>query len=326
MAQKRILVTGGFGLIGHNVVRMLQAQGHHVAIVDNRTNYGIMPVDEMQYLFAEREKRMDPSTPLYPEHIQNMPVMESVFDREHPDVIIHLASFPRQKVVNDDPVMASSTMMSGMMILCELAKKFHVQRFVYVSSSMVYGTFADNATEDHQCEPQGQYGIMKLAGEWLVRDYTRRDSFEHVIVRPSAVYGPLDVRDRVISQFMLAARRNETLIVRGPKECLDFTFVEDTAQGIISAALTDQAANKTYNITRSHGWSLLSAAELACSIAGGGRIKIENRDLDFPSRGSLNIDRARKDLAFDPKIDVDQGLRIYNEWFEDSIFWNTKTV
>lgn len=326
MAQKRILVTGGFGLIGHNVVRQLQQQGHHVAIVDNKTNYGIVPADEMKYLFDEREARMAADTPLYLTDIQDMESMQVTFNREQPDVIIHLASFPRQKVVNAHPVMASSTMMSGMMTLLELACKHQVQRFIYASSSMVYGAFQDDVTEDHECRPQGQYGIMKLAGEWLLRDYSRRGSFEHVILRPSAVYGPLDVRDRVISQFMLAARRDETLRVRGAQECLDFTFVDDAAMGIVAAVTAPAAANNTYNITRSHSWSLLEAAELACKIAGRGRIEVEDRDPDFPSRGSLNIDQARRDLGFDPKIDVEQGFRIYNEWFENSVFWNPQTV
>ena len=326
MAQKRILVTGGFGLIGHNVVRQLQQQRHHVAIVDNKTNYGTVPADEMKYLFDEREARMLADTPLYLAHIQDMESMRLTFSREQPDVVIHMASFPRQKVVNNNPVMASSTMMSGMMTLLELSRQHQVQRFIYVSSSMVYGPFQDDITEDHECRPQGQYGIMKLAGEWLLRDYSRRCGFEHVIVRPSAVYGPLDVRDRVISQFMLAARRDETLRVRGAQECLDLTFVDDAAMGIVNAVTAPAAANRTYNITRSHSWSLLDAAELACRIAGAGRIEVEDRDPDFPSRGSLNIDRARRDLGFDPKIDAEQGFRIYNEWFKNSIFWNTQTV
>ena len=110
---------------------------------------------------------------------------------------------------------------------------------------MVYGDFTDDVTEDAECRPQGQYGIMKLAGEWLVRDYSRRGFFDYVVIRPSAVYGELDVEDRVISKFLLTAMRGGTLKVNGAGETLDFTYVEDAADGIVAAALSPIANNNT---------------------------------------------------------------------------------
>ena len=104
---------------------------------------------------------------------------------------------------------------------------------------MVYGDFTDQVTEDAPCRPQGQYGIMKLAGEWLVRDYTRSTGMAHTIIRPSAVYGPLDVEDRVIAKFMLTAMRGGVLKVNGREETLDFTYVDDAADGIVAAALSN---------------------------------------------------------------------------------------
>ena len=191
---------------------------------------------------------------------------------------------------------------------------------------MVYGDFTDDVTEDAICNPQGQYGIMKLAGEWLVKDYTRRDNLVHTIIRPSAVYGPLDVEDRVISKFLLTAMRGGTLKVNGAGETLDFTYVEDAADGIVAASLSDNTENKTYNITKSHSRSLLDAANLAVKIVGKGTIECKDRDLDFPSRGALNIDAARKDFGFDPKVDVEEGFEKYYEWFKHSPFWSKKTV
>jgi UDP-glucose 4-epimerase len=165
---------------------------------------------------------------------------------------------------------------------------------------MVYGDFKDDVNESAVCSPQGQYGILKLAGEWLVKDYTRKHGIEHTILRPSAVYGPLDVEDRVISKFLLTAMRGETLKVNGPNETLDFTYVDDAADGFVAATLSDRAANGTYNITKSHSKTLLSAAELAVKLAGNGRIEVRDKDADFPSRGALNIDAARRDFGFDP--------------------------
>jgi nucleoside-diphosphate-sugar epimerase len=320
----RILVTGGMGLIGHNVVSRLEDLDHEVLIVDNMTTYGIIPQDELDYLMEERSKKIYSVCQWH--NIANRGAIDHIFDTFEPEIVIHMASFPRQKVVNKDPALGARTMMEGLLNLCEASKKVGAKKFIYISSSMVYGDFTDDVTEDAVCNPQGQYGIMKLAGEWLVKDYSRKGDFNHTIIRPSAVYGPLDVEDRVISKFMLTAMQGGTLCVNGPAETLDFTYVDDAADGIVAAALSDNTANKTYNITKSHSRTLLEAAELAVKLAGKGYINVRGRDLDFPSRGALNIDAARRDFGFDPKVDVEEGFQIYYEWLSNSSFWSSKTT
>ena len=317
-----ILVTGGLGLIGHNVVKRLQDLGHEVSIVDNKTNYGIIPEDEIEYLMRERLKKIGDKSFVYTKDISNSEDVDRIFDIEAPEIVIHMASFPRQKVVNSNPAMGSRVMSEGLLNLLEASAKNEVRKFVYISSSMVYGDFTDDVTEDAVCKPQGQYGIMKLAGEWLVRDYSRRDNMVHTIIRPSAVYGPLDVEDRVIAKFMLTAMRGGVLKVNGATETLDFTYVDDAANGIVAAALSDNTDNKTYNITKSHSRSLLDAANLAVKLAGKGEIDVRDKDIDFPSRGALNIDAARRDFGYDPKVDVEEGFEKYYEWLSNSKFWS----
>ena len=319
-----ILVTGGLGLIGHNVVKRLQDKGHLVSIVDSKTNYGIIPQDEIDYLMIERRKKIDRDSYIYERDICDAHAVDHIFNVEQPEIVIHMASFPRQKVVNANPALGSRVMSEGLLNLLEASNKYDVRKFIYMSSSMVYGDFTDDVTEDYNCKPQGQYGIMKLAGEWLVKDYTRKTNLVHTIIRPSAVYGPLDVEDRVISKFLLTAMRGDTLKVNGEKETLDFTYVEDAADGIVAATLSDNTENKTYNITKSHSVTLLNAAHLAIKLAGGGTLVVKNKDADFPSRGSLNIDAARKDFGYDPKVDVEEGFNYYYEWLSTSKYWQTK--
>ena len=315
-----ILVTGGLGLIGHHVVKRLQDQGHIVSIMDTQTNYGIIPQAEIHYLMNERITHLDLSG-YYNSDICDSETVNKVFNREQPEIVIHMASFPRQKVVNSNPAWGSRVMSEGLLNLLEASKQYEVRKFVYISSSMVYGDFTDDVTEDYDCKPQGQYGIMKLAGEWLVKDYARKDNMVYTIIRPSAVYGPLDVEDRVVAKFMLTAMRGGTLNVNGASETLDFTYVDDAADGIVAAALSDNTENKTYNITKSHSYSLLDAANLAVSIAGSGTVNVRSKDPDFPSRGALNIDAARKDFGFDPKVDVEEGFHKYHEWLSNSTYF-----
>ena len=315
-----ILVTGGLGLIGHNVVKRLQDAGHVVSIMDTQTNYGIIPQSEINYLIGERIAELDLSG-YYKSDICDNEAVSKVFNIKQPEIVIHMASFPRQKVVNANPALGSRVMSEGLLNLLEASVKYKVRKFIYISSSMVYGDFNDDVTEDAICKPQGQYGIMKLAGEWLVKDYARKDNMVYTIIRPSAVYGPLDVEDRVIAKFMLTAMRGSTLNVNGASETLDFTYVDDAADGIVAATLSGNTENKTYNITKSHSYSLLDAANLAVSIAGSGTVNVRDKDPDFPSRGALNIDAARKDFGFNPKVDVEEGFRNYYQWLSNSTYF-----
>lgn len=308
------------GLIGHNIVKKLEDQGHTVVVYDVMTNYGIIPQEELNHLMIERRKFIKHSE-IHVNDILEGSMFDWLLPKHNIEAIIHLASFPRQKVVNANPVWGSTVMSTGLLMLLEKAVQHGVRRFTYASSSMVYGDFTDYVTEDAICRPQGQYGILKLAGEWLVKDYTRKHGIEHTILRPSAVYGPLDVEDRVISKFLLTAMRNETLKVNGRNETLDFTYVDDAADGFVAATLSDKAANNTYNITKSHSKTLLSAAELAVKLAGCGNIEVRDKDADFPSRGALDITKARADFGFDPKVDVDQGFEIYYNWLKNDPYF-----
>ena len=99
----RILVTGGCGFIGHSIVAQLQSVGHQVRIIDNLTRYGMIPEDEHTYLMHERKKRFDSSTIIHDISIEGM-YINSVFETFLPDIVIHLASMPRQRLVNRNPV------------------------------------------------------------------------------------------------------------------------------------------------------------------------------------------------------------------------------
>jgi nucleoside-diphosphate-sugar epimerase len=114
------------------------------------------------------------------------------------------------------------------------------------------------------------------------------------------------------------------LNVNGAGETLDFTYVTDAADGIVAAALSENTNNKTYNITKSHSRTLLEAAELAVKIVGKGSINVRDKDADFPSRGALNIDAAKRDFGYDPKVDVEEGFQKYYEWLSNSQFWIQK--
>jgi nucleoside-diphosphate-sugar epimerase len=123
---------------------------------------------------------------------------------------------------------------------------------------------------------------------------------------------------------MTTAMRGETLRVKGADEVLDFTYVEDTAMGIVLAATQDIANGKVYNITRSdeRQYTLKDAAELAIKITGKGTLEIQDRDLSFPKRGRLSIMLAQRDLGYDPQVGVEEGFQRYYDWYsQNPILW-----
>ena len=322
----KILVTGGLGFIGHNVVALLEQQGHSCIITDIQTTYGIIPQSELDYLINARRKKIKTDR-IYKIDIADQDGITWLMREHQPEIVVHLASFPRQKVVNADPITGSRVMSEGLLNLLEASVKAHVKKFVYVSSSMVYGDFVSDTVDEYaDTQPIGQYGIMKLAGEWLVRDYTRRTGIQHTIIRPSAVYGPMDVEDRVVSKFLSTAQQGKEIQVNGADECLDFTYIDDAAQGIAKATVSPASYNATYNITRGRARTLLEAAELATKIVGRGSIAVNSKDGNFPSRGALNINAAHSDFDYNPTIDIEQGFQLYYEWLNNSVYWSQKTV
>lgn len=319
----RILITGGLGFIGHNVVAKLEQQGHDCLIVDNATDYGILDRKELDFVLQERSKQIK-SSALNHSDILDSTHISSLIEVFRPECVIHLASYPRQKLVNQNPKSALQVMVSALMDLLFSCSRYNVERFVYVSSSLVYGDSFRNYSyipEHSHCQPKGQYAIFKYTGELLVKDWARTNKKSYIVCRPSSVYGERDVTDRVVSKFIYQAFNNGILQVRGNREIMDFTHVDDCANGI-AAASTSSHNNFTVNLTRSDTklWTIEDAADLIIAKIGAGSKEVTDRDPAFPSRSNLDITVARKLLAYDPKINLDKGLDRYIEWVRNNYF------
>lgn len=313
--NNKILVTGGLGFIGHRVSHFLEARGYQVIIIDSMTNYGCIPDSELSSLYKFRKSTL--TSPIYDIDICDKDAVKKIIESHNISTIIHLASYPRQKTVSLNPIGASQTMITGLMTLLEIAKETNVRKFTYVSSSMVYGDFTEGVTESAPTNPVCLYGILKLCGEEMVHKY--QNFFNTVILRPSAVYGPADVSGRVISQFFENSFKNSMLEVNGSAEILDFTYVDDTAMGIVLASTIDNANNKIYNLSRGRGRSLIDAAFTIIKLVGSGYIKVSQRNNDFPSRNSLDISRAHNDFGFWPTVDIEEGFQKYYDWLSNTV-------
>ena len=312
--MSKILLTGGLGFIGHTIVRKLEDTEHTPVIIDNRSDYcGAIDHNELETLITERKALFKTEVTDYNVDIVDGMRLDNIIEDERPDVIIHLAAFPRAKVVIHNPQVGCDVILKGLLNLLESCRKHNVKRFVFISSSMIYGDFEqDGNLETASTNPIEPYGIMKLCAENLVRNYNRLYGLEYSIVRPSAVYGPYDVVDRVLSKFIVKAKADETMSINGEGLALDFSYVDDVADGMILCATHPKAANETFNITRSIARTLVDAGNIIIKETNSNsELIVSENDGKYPKRGALDISKARDLLGFNPTVNIEEGLKQY---------------
>ena len=312
----KILVTGGEGFIGSWIVEKLSQMGHRVTTLDSGETYDVIDREELDRLCQWRQRNWKRVKKISGNVI--MP-LDRVWLRKQ-DIVIHLASYPRAKIVNDHPEMGVENIVVGTTGMLQDCVEYGVKRFVYVSSSMIYGNFADGTKEDLQPNPINIYGEAKLSGERLTQQFGRATGLEYAIARPSGVYGAGDIPDRVLSKFFAAAMNNRDINVHDANNRVDFTYVEDTADGIIRCALEEKAANKIFNITAGSATSLGEAAKKIIQLTGSkSQIKDTGQNNLYPERGTLDIAQAKNLLNYQPQYNFDQGIKRYYEWLQNKI-------
>lgn len=309
VASGEILVVGGLGFIGSRVARQLLDRGLAVAVADRCQDYGARsPAEYARVLASRRQAIAGARCDLV--DASDAAAVGNLIGSLRPRVVVHLANVPVATVAAADPVLAAREMLVGASTLLVAARDAGVRRFVYASSSMVYGNFlSEPVAETHPLAPTEPYGALKCACEHLVRSFTSSFSLPHVIVRPTAVYGNDGNPGFVISRFLEAARTGGTMRVRGAEARLDFTHVDDAAQGIALAALHPDADNRTFNISYGSARGVVEAARMLQALASSARIAVEPADPLYPRRGALDNGLARSVLGFHPRIELEEGLR-----------------
>ena len=310
----KYLITGGLGFIGTKIIEKLSNDGHKITCVDNKDTYDIITAQALDKLIAWRTRNWKK---------ENVQVIDGdILDRlvclrafkTNPDTVIHLATYPRAKIVDQDPINGIPKVIDTTTNLLWHAAKWKTKKFVYISSSMVYGDFVDGTREEASTKPQNIYGEAKLTGERLTKLFAKRDGLNYVIVRPSGVFGPGDLPDRVVSKFFSKAMNNEEIHLHNGENKVDFTYRQDAAYGIIKAA-NSEVANTSFNITAGNATSLRTLAETIIDITGSqSEIKDIGMHKLYPMRGTLDISRAKDLLDYQPQFTLRQGLESYYDW------------
>ena len=319
----KVLILGGHGFIGHHVARQLTDLGNDIITVDIHHQYGEYQSWEYDPVMKQRISYMG-THKHHQGNVCDLIFMNTVFDVTKPDIVIDLATYPNAKMVKKNVVDATTNMIAATAIALDLCVKYNVKRFVLASSSMVYGDFdAFNGApnEDAVCNPLTLYGSYKLQCERMCKIWHHEHGLEYVLLRPSALYGTRDMVVRVISKMTVAALKTGEMIVNGPNNKLDFSYVTDVASAFTQAAIHPNAANQIFNCTRNNGRKIIEAAELI-NFRIPSKIVIEPHDEFYPNRDTLDSSKMVAMTDWRPIIDIEQGIPAYLDWFLTQEFLN----
>ena len=313
LTGKTCLVTGGAGFIGSELVRQLATAGARVRIVDNLANGRRENLDGV----------LDDLRTLHVTDIRDQTALATLL--QGCDYVFHLACLGVRHSIHS-PVENHEVNATATLHLLRLARDASVQRFVYVSSSEVYGTALHvPQPEDHPTYPMTVYGAAKLAGECYTRAYHRTYGFPTVIVRPFNSYGPRSHHEgdsgEVIPKFLLRALAGKPLVIFGDgTQTRDFTFVSDTARGILEAGLSAATVGETLNIGSGFEISIRHLADEVLAVTDRADASILHEQ-DRPGdvlRLYSDTAKARRLIGFEPRVSLRQGLALLLAWYQQT--------
>lgn len=310
----RIIVTGGLGLIGSKLISLLRWLNHDVITTDISRNYvSEKHKSPYSHQYLSYRANLVGDTPVLNLDCRNKYELFDMFRDFKPDLVIHLAAIPIASVSNYMSEETSSNIVESTLNILECARRMeNIPKVVYSSSSMVYGNFETHTIDEtHSTNPISMYGSTKLAGEILLRGFGAKYEIPYAIVRPSAVYGPGDTNMRVVQLFLERAMMGDEIIVKGEKSVLDFTYVDDVANGFLEVALNDKANGEAFNITSEDPKSLGELAINICAQFPKTKIIYEPHEVDVPIRGGLSNNKIKNLLGFKKRTNFEMGFKEY---------------
>ncbi len=311
--EKQVLVTGGAGFIGSHIVDRLMSDGASVRVLDDLSNGDLSNiaqwVDKREFELIEGDIR------------NRNDVAKSLRDVS---LVFHQAAKVSVPFSIDNPHLAIDVNVMGTTVVLDECRKADVDRIVVASSSSVYGdTPTLPKTEDMHANPISPYAASKLAEESIALVFSATYDMNISALRYFNVYGP---RQRggsyagVMAIFISQALKNRPLFVDGDgQQTRDFTYIDDAVDCNLLAAQSNRSKGNAYNVGGGAQITIENLADRIIKETGSKSTKTFRESRPGDVRDSLaSIEKAKKDLGYIPKIDINAGLRLTIQWVRDT--------
>jgi UDP-glucose 4-epimerase len=306
----KVLVTGGAGFIGSNIVRLLVAEGHGVTVLDNLSSgyeANLHPFSGIRFVRGD---------------VRDIEAVRTTM--EGAEAVFHLAASVGNKRSIDNPIEDSEINVLGTLKVLEAARGCGVRKVVFSSSAGIFGELKTlPISEDHPVEPDSPYGASKLCAEKMCLAYAKLYGLEVACLRYFNVYGPnqrYDAYGNVIPIFANNILRGIPLTIFGDGEqTRDFVSVHDVARANVDAAMTPKAGG-VFNLGSGTRVSINQLAEM---VAEAAEVQL-NKEHAPPRKGDVrhslaDISRAQATFGFGPAVDLRTGLSEYVAWLKGDL-------
>lgn len=310
---KKVLITGSCGFIFGNYVRKL---------VYDKKPYEVVSVDRVT-ANALNSMYWNKNHAFYPADIRDEHILDVIFQREQPDVVIHGAAETFVDTSLKDPNSFVTSNVLGTQVVINCCIKHKVKKLVYISTDEVYGQLTDDKeaawTEEAALNPRNPYSASKASGELLVRAAHASHGLIYNITRSSNNYGPRQLPEKLIPKAIKCILDGKKIPIYGQgKQIRDWTYVADNCTAITNV-LEKGLPNETYNISSHQEYTNIEIIQAVCNAMGSGHDLIsfveERPGHDF--RYSVSTDKL-KSLGWKPSYKFKDGIAETVQWYKDN--------
>jgi len=310
-----ILVTGAAGFIGSSAIKELLKENKDIVGIDNLNDY---------YNPAFKKSNIkDLKIKFYEENIRNFEKLDAIFKNNKINEIIHLAAMVGVRTSIENPFLYEDVNVKGTLNILELAKKHKIKKVVFASSSSVYGNrdkvpFSEDDATNSQISP---YAVTKKAGELLCHNYSALYGISCTCLRFFTVYGPCGRPDMAPYKFVDRITNGKEIDVFGDGTTKrDYTFISDVVAGI-KKSLELENGYEIINLGCGNPVMLKDFIEVIEKALGkSAKISRKEKQQGDVDLTYADISKAKKLLGYNPKIKIEDGIRIFCDWYMKNRF------
>ncbi len=311
----KILVTGFAGFIGSHLTEKLLDEGYQVVGIDDFNDYYDPSIKEKNILSFKNNKNFFS----YKFDIRQKSFVEDLFNKEKPEAVVHLAARAGVRPSLLQPILYEEVNVLGTLNLLESAKNNNCQKFIFGSSSSVYGECKNTPFKETELElkPISPYGVSKLTGENYCRTYNHLFKLPIICLRFFTVYGPRQRPDLAIHKFTKLISESKPIPIFGDGQYKrDFTYVTEIIDGIMSSIKYTKTSFEIFNLGESHTTSVTDLVKLIEHALNKKAV------IDWqPSQAGdvpltyADVSKAAKLLNYKPQTAPEEGIKKFVEWY-----------